>query len=220
MKIITIGGVPAVGKTYTSKLIAEQYKFLALEIEPLRWDFFNNNCEENLYKYTKHTKLLENENMREYYLRCTLYESRVPLKILIEWHKTTMKFINKKIYKIINEFRIIKTKEDYIKFCKKNEKLINYMPKFELLNKNYIICSHAFINTINFFEDERIKIDFTANKGILINRFKRRENITENKFEENIKLYFKSYEEVIKGDVSITLNTMDKRIMNKIRNLI
>ena len=71
MKIITIGGVPAVGKTYTSKILAKQYNFLALELEALRWDFFNNNLEENLYKYTQHNSLLKNENMRDYYLRCT-----------------------------------------------------------------------------------------------------------------------------------------------------
>lgn len=48
MKFITIGGVPAAGKTYTSKLLAKQNNFLALELETLRWDFFNNNSEENL----------------------------------------------------------------------------------------------------------------------------------------------------------------------------
>lgn len=36
MKLITIGGVPAAGKTYTSKLLAKQYNFLALEFESLR----------------------------------------------------------------------------------------------------------------------------------------------------------------------------------------
>ena len=35
MKVITIGGVPAAGKTYTSKLLAKQYNFIALEFESL-----------------------------------------------------------------------------------------------------------------------------------------------------------------------------------------
>ena len=56
------------------------------------------------------------------------------------------------------------------------------MPEFKTLNKNYIICSHAFINTITFSEDERVQIDFTVDKKILIQRFKQRENITENIF--------------------------------------
>ena len=125
MKVITIGGVPAAGKTYTSKLLAKQYNFLALEFEALRWDFFNNNPEENLYKYTQHTSMLENENMREYYLRCALYENRVSLELLVEWHKNTMKFICDKLCKIIDEAKLIRTKEDYINFGSKYTKLIN-----------------------------------------------------------------------------------------------
>ena len=85
MNFITIGGVPAAGKTYTSKLLAKQNSFLALELEPLRWDFFNNDLEKNLYKYTQHTPMLKNENMREYYLRCALYENRIPLELLVKW---------------------------------------------------------------------------------------------------------------------------------------
>ena len=38
------------------------------------------------------------------------------------------------------------------------------MPEFKILNKDYIICSHAFINTITFSEDERVQIDFTVDK--------------------------------------------------------
>ena len=107
MNFITIGGVPAAGKTYTSKLLAKQNSFLALELEPLRWDFFNNDLEKNLYKYTQHTPMLKNENMREYYLRCALYENRIPLELLVKWHKTTMNFINENLHKIIYELKTI-----------------------------------------------------------------------------------------------------------------
>lgn len=220
MKVITIGGVPAVGKTYTSKLLAKQYNFLALEFEALRWDFFNNDLEENLYKYTQHTSLLKNENMREYYLRCALYENKIPLELLIEWQKSTMKFINERLYKIIDKLKSIKTEKDYMNFGNKYEKLINYIPEFKTLNRDYIICSHAFINTIDFLKDERIKIDFIADKKILIERFKQRENITESTFDKNIELYYKSYEEVLKDVVSNTLDTTDKDIITKINNLI
>lgn len=215
MKIITIGGVPAAGKTYTSKILAKQYNLLALEFEALRWDFFNNAPEENLYKYTQHSFLLENENMREYYLRCALYENRIPLELFVEWHKATMKFINRELYKIIEELKSIKTEKDYMNFCNKYETLINYMPEFKTLNRDYVICSHAFINTIDFSKDERIQIDFTADKKILVERFKQRENITENTFDKNIELYYKSYEEVLKDNVSDKLDTTDKDIIKK-----
>lgn len=220
MKFVTIGGVPAAGKTYTSKLLAKQNNFLALELETLRWDFFNNNLEENLYEYTQHTLLLKNENIREYYLRCALYENRIPLEILIKWHKATMNFINKKLFAIINELETIETEEDYGDFCNKYKKLINYMPEFKNLDKDYVICSHAFINTINFSEDERIRIDFSVHKKILIERFKQRENILEKAFDENIELYYKSYENVLKDSISTILDTTDKDIIEKINDLI
>lgn len=220
MNFITIGGVPAAGKTYTSKLLAKQYNFIALEFEALRWDFFNNNIEENLYNYTQHTSLLENENMREYYLRCALYENRIPLELFVEWHKATIKFINEELYKIIDELKSIKIENDYIYFGNKYKKLINYMPEFKTLNRDYVICSHAFINTIDFSKDERTRIDFTVDKKILIKRFKQRENIIENTFDKNIELYYKSYEEILKDSVSNTLDTTDKDIIEKVSNLI
>ena len=220
MNFITIGGVPAAGKTYTSKLLAKQNNFLALELEPLRWDFFNNDLEKNSYKYTQHTSMLKNENMREYYLRCALYENRIPLELLVKWHKTTMNFINENLHKIIYELKSIKTEKDYINFCNKYKKLINYMPEFKKLNKDYIICSHAFINTIIFSEDLRIKIDLDVDKNILIQRFKKRENITENIFDKNIELYYESYEKVLEDNDSNILDTTDKDIIEKINNLI
>ena len=144
----------------------------------------------------------------------------IPLEILVEWQKATINFINEKIYKIIDELKSIKTEKDYINFCNKYEKLINYIPEFKTLKREYVICSHAFINTIDFSKDERIKIDFIADKNILIERFKQRENITENTFDNNIELYYKSYEEVLKDSISYTLNTTDKNIIEKIDNLI
>lgn len=94
------------------------------------------------------------------------------------------------------------------------------MPEFKTLNRDYVICSHAFINTIDFSKDERTRIDFTVDKKILIKRFKQRENIIENTFDKNIELYYKSYEEILKDSVSNTLDTTDKDIIEKVSNLI
>ena len=149
-----------------------------------------------------------------------LYENRIPLEILVEWHKATMNFINKKLSTIIYETEKIKTEGDYVNLCNEYRKLINYMPEFKNLDKDYVICSHAFINTINFSKDERIKIDFSVDKKILMERFKQRENIVEKTFDENIKLYYKSYENVLKDSISTILDTTDKDIIEKINDLI
>lgn len=94
------------------------------------------------------------------------------------------------------------------------------MPKFVKLNNEIIICSHAFINTISFFENERTRIDFQSDMSTLIERFKQRENITENKFDKNIKIYYKSYEDVLKDSVSNVLDTNSKNVIEEINNLI
>ena len=74
--------------------------------------------------------------MREYYLRCALYENRIPLELFVEWHKATMKFINKKLYKVIDELKSIKAENDYINFCNKGLNL-TYFIKIMLNLKLY-----------------------------------------------------------------------------------
>lgn len=115
---------------------------------------------------------------------------------------------------------LIKTENNYMNFCNKYKKIINHMPEFKNLNKDYIIFSHAFINAITFSEDERVQIDFTVDKKILIQRFRQRENITEDRFDKNIELYYKSYEKILKDNVSNILDTTDKDIIKEINYLI
>lgn len=219
MKIITIGGLPAAGKTYTSKLLGEKCNALALEFESLRWNYYNENLEKNLYEYTKNETFLENEKMREYYLRCALYESIIPLEILIKWQMATIQYISIKIAEILNEFYLIESEEQYEYFCNKYKMLINYKPKFKNLNKNLLICSHAFINTVEFTNETRIRIDFTSDKDILVNRFKNRENIEDN-LEENIKLYYQSYEDLLLNSHAILLDTTKLNVIDKILKLL
>lgn len=97
--------------------------------------------------------------------------------------------------------------------------LINYKPKFKNLNKNLLICSHAFINTVEFTNETRIRIDFTSDKDILVNRFKNRENIEDN-LEENIKLYYQSYEDLLLNSHAILLDTTKLNVIDKILKLL
>ena len=71
-----------------------------------------------------------------------------------------------------------------------------------------------------FSKDARIQIDLAVDKKILIQRFKKRENITENTFDKNIELYYKSYEEVLTDNDSNILGTTDKDIIEKINKFI
>lgn len=219
MTVISIGGLPAAGKTYTSKLLAEQYECISFEFESLRWAYFHENLKENLYKYTHNEKILPNETMREYYMRCTLYEKKLTLDELVEWHKNTMEFISGKIIEIIDEFNELKSEEQYESFCESHENIINYKPVFENLNRQYIICSHAFINTIDFGKFKRIKMDFNSDYVVLSERFKEREKITGD-IKENIQLYYSSYDEVLKESKATKLDTTDCKLYNTINNLL
>ena len=64
------------------------------------------------------------------------------------------------------------------------------------------------------------KIFLAVETKILIQRFKKRENITENTFDKKIELYYKSYEEVLTYNDSNILDTTDKDIIEKINDLI
>ena len=219
MKVVTIGGLPAAGKTYTSKLIAKQYNCISLEFESLRWDFFNENIEKNLYEYTNHEKKLQNENLREYYMRCTLYSNLVPINELVKWHENTMKYIKNNISHVLMELSLIKCKKQYDDFFIKYKKLINYIPNFEDLNKEIVICSHAFINTIDFMNECRICIDFFSDKNVLLNRFKARENI-KGEMSKNLAIYYLSYEKVLKKSIAFKLDTTDINIIDIVCSII
>lgn len=157
--------------------------------------------------------------MREYYLRCSLYDSMIPLKILVEWQKATIDYIGNKICEIVNEYILIKSEEEYEFFCDKYKNLINYRPQFKKLNRDILICSHAFINTVEFTNQRRIRVDFSSDKDILINRFNDRENI-KNNLDEKLKLYYKSYEEVLLNSKANSFDTTKMDVIDKILELL
>ena len=72
---------------------------------------------------------------------------------------------------------------------------------------------------LKIFQDLKQTIHFELISK-LIKRFKQGENITENMFNKNIELYYKSYEETLKDSVSNILDTTDKDIIEKINKFI
>lgn len=217
--IITIGGVPAAGKTFTSKLLAEKLNCIAIEAEALRWDFFNENIDNNVFYYTKFEPFKNNESMRDYYLRNTLYDNKMPLEVMIQWHKDTMKYINVKLYKVLNDYNAVKTLNDYDNFCKKYIHLINFCPKYESLNKDFIIFSHAFINITQFSKLACWCFNLDSSENTLLDRFVKRENlIVANAI--NLTNYFKSYRVIVEESSGCKLDSACNDIVNKITNIL
>lgn len=219
MKIITIGGLPCAGKTFTSKLLAKELNCLAIEVESLRWCFFDENPQLNMFSYTNNEPIRENESLRSYYLRCTLYERKMNLDMLIKWHKKTTSFIDGKMSDIFNKIQSIKTQKDYEIFCSKYKNVINYKPKFSNLNMHLVVISHAFINTMNFSKQSYLKFDFDSDYSVLINRFKERENIANN-YDQELKDYYRSYSEILENSNALKLDTTKDNVFEYIRKLL
>jgi hypothetical protein len=49
MNLIIIGGIPASGKTTLGKKLGKEYKCLSLELESLRWEYFDENIKQNFF---------------------------------------------------------------------------------------------------------------------------------------------------------------------------
>lgn len=218
MRIITIGGLPAAGKTYTSNILAKELNCLAIEVESLRWNYFNENPRNNMFYYTNNEGVKEQESLRDYYLRCTLYDKKTNLDMLISWHKKTVEFIDKQINLIFKVIKNIKTKEDYIEFCDKYGDILNYAPEFENFNNKILIVSHAFINVMEFSKSAYLKIDFDSDYRILKKRFLERETIKDGR---SLALddYYKSYREILKDSNAIKMDIIKKDVPSEIRML-
>ena len=130
-----------------------------------------------------------------------------------------MKYIKNNISQVLMELSLIKSKKQYDEFFIKYKKLINYIPNFKDLNKEIVICSHAFINTIDFMNECRISIDFSADKNVLLNRFKAREKI-KGEMSENLTIYYLSYERVLKKSKAFKLDTTDINIIDIVCSII
>lgn len=219
MRVITIGGLPAAGKTYTSKILAKELNCIAIEVESLRWDFFDDNPRENMFYYTNNESFRDGEPLRDYYLRCTLYDKKTNFNMLVMWHKKAIEFIDKQIDQIFKSINNIQSNEDYVEFCGRYGDILNYTPKFKNFNNEILIVSHAFINVMKFSKVAYLKIDFDSDYQILKQRFLERENI---KNDNSLALddYYKSYSEILKESDAIKMDTIKNNVLKEIKSLI
>lgn len=213
MKIITIGGIPASGKTTLGKELGEKYKALSLELEPLRWKFFKENIQNNVLEYTNSEKMLKNESLREYYLRTTIYDGIVSQEIFIQWNIDTMKYINNIVNNLIYELRKIEQTKDLNKlklFIEDNKTLINYVPDVvDLSILNNVILTHPFISRLDIVKEANENKLLKVDKNVCKERFKTREKIKDDKYDDKINNYLEACLKCI-----VDLNKKDIRIKN------
>lgn len=213
MRLITIGGIPGAGKTTLGKKLGEENKCLSLELEALRWDFFESDLEKNVFSYTNNQKINEKETLREYYLRNSIYDEIIDKETFKRWNIDTITYINKIANNIYDELKEIEKNKDIDKlkkFISKYKHLINYIPtKINLEIIDTVIISHMLISTFDIVKLADKNIILNVNKKICRERFKKREKIDSNEYDKNIDEYLQSCLECIKD-----INKKDIRIKN------
>lgn len=213
MNLIIIGGIPASGKTTLGKKLGKKYKCLSLELESLRWEYFDENIKQNFFTYTNNSPLKENETKREYYLRMSIYQKKISNLTFIKWNIETIKYINKRLNKIYQELVEIKNTSDIKKlkkFIKTNKNIINYIPqKINLDILKNLVISHALISKMDIIKHANRYINLDVDMFICMDRFKSREKIKTKKYDKQILEYLQGYKECI-----MNIKTNDIRIKN------
>lgn len=212
MKIITIGGIPGAGKTTLGQKLGKENNCLSLELENLRWEFFKSDLEKNVFSYTNNQKMKE-ETLREYYLRNSIYDGTIDKETFKKWNIDTTMYINKVTNDIYNELKEIERNMDVdrLKKCiSKYKYLINYVPtEINLEIIDTVIISHVLISTFDIAKLADKNIILNVSKKICRERFKEREKIDNNKYDEKIDNYLQGCLECIND-----INKKDIRIKN------
>lgn len=212
MKLILIGGVPASGKTTKGLELGQKHNCLSLELESKRWDFYKKDTLNNMFKYTN-TKIKENETHREYYLRNTLYENLVDEETFRRWNIETAKYISKESMKVYKELKKIYETKDLLslnKFIKNNSQIINYIPKeisIDILDT--VVMSHVLITNMEIVKYSNENIICNTDIKECVNRFKKREKLSTDKYDDNIFNYINNC-----GKCIVDINKKDIRIKN------
>lgn len=170
MNVLCIAGLPCTGKTTLGRNLAIEYDALSFDLEVLRTEFFEQDLDENMFKYTKNEPILKTESYRDYFLRCVIYERKLNLKEYVKWYIVIMEYMNEKINEIIKSFNEL----EYNLFLKKYSKVINHKP---LTRPKTLAFNHALLPLTDIWDKSSLSIILNAADDILINRYVKRENL-------------------------------------------
>jgi cytidylate kinase len=174
IKIISIAGLPCCGKTTLCNSFASLHDGLSLDLEYLRTMFFEENIENNVFKFTHNEPIKENEDLRTYFLRCAIYDKIITFDEYIEWYKVIMEYMNRTILKILNDFKNV----DYKDYLSKYSEIIKWIP-FD--KPDLIVLNHALLPLTDIWKDSILSIMLIGEESVLIERFMEREKLGSNK---------------------------------------
>lgn len=168
-KFICIAGLPCTGKTTLGINLAKNLNCLSLDLEYLRSVFLESDIKNNVLKFTRNESIKPNESLRDYFLRCVIYDRVLDINEYVEWYKFIMHGVDELINAILIDFDTL----EYSNFIRKYIKVINYHP---VSKPSKIILNHALLPTTRVW-NRSFKILLTCNDDKIVSRFINREDI-------------------------------------------
>ncbi len=168
-KFICIAGLPCTGKTTLGINLAKNLNCLSLDLEHLRSVFLESDIKNNVLKFTHNEPIKPNESLRDYFLRCVIYDRVLGINEYVEWYKFIMHGVDGLIDSTLLDFDAL----EYSDFIRKHIRVINYHPASK---PNRIILNHALLPITEVW-NRSFKILLTCSDDKIISRFINREDI-------------------------------------------
>ncbi len=168
-KFICIAGLPCAGKTTFGINLAKDLNCLSFDLECLRSEFLASDIKNNVLRFTHNEPIVPNESLRDYFLRCVIYDRVLDINEYVEWYKFIMLGVDGLISSIIVDFDAL----EYREFIRKHIKVINYHPASR---PSRIIMNHALLPITEAWS-RSFKILLTCSDDEIISRFINREDI-------------------------------------------
>jgi hypothetical protein len=168
-KLICIAGLPCTGKTTLGINLAKNLNCLSLDLEHLRSVFLESDIKNNVLRFTYNEPIKPNESLRDYFLRCVIYDRVLDINEYVEWYKFIMQGVDGLINSILIDFDAL----EYSDFIRKHTKVINYQPASK---PSRIILNHALLSLVEVW-NRSFKILLTCSDDKIISRFINREGI-------------------------------------------
>lgn len=168
-KLICIAGLPCTGKTTLGVSLARNISCLSLDLEHLRSVFLESDIKKNILRFTSNEPIKPDESLRDYFLRCVIYDRVLDINEYVEWYKFIMHGVDGLIDSVLTDFDAL----GYSDFIRRHTKVINYHPASK---PSRIILNHALLPITEVW-NRSLRVMLTCSDDEIISRFINREDI-------------------------------------------
>ena len=171
-RLICIAGLPCTGKTTLGINLAKSLNCVSLDLEYLRSVFLESDIKNNVLRFTNNEPIKPNESLRDYFLRCVIYDRVLNINEYVEWYKFIMQGVDGLINSVLRDFDAL----EYSDFIRKHIKIINYHTESK---PSIIILNHALLPITEVW-NKSFRVMLTCGDDEIVSRFINREGIISN----------------------------------------